>query len=83
MQKLTQAEYLPTHKLKLFDRHKRFHTYIKAGIEMIPAFIYSMARNEALATIVDINLPREKLFTSELAFAYGFDNASGIEADRF
>ena len=50
---------------------------------MIPAFIYSMDRNEALATIVDINLPGEKLLASEFIFAYGFDNASGIETNRF
>ena len=83
MQKLTQAEYLPSHKQKLFDGQRRARICKKAGIEMIPAFIYSMDCNEALVTMVDTNLPREKLFTSELAFAYGFDNASGIEADRF
>ena len=83
MQKLTQAEYLPSHKQKLFDGQRRARICKKAGIEMIPAFIYSLDRNEALATIVDINLPGEKLLASELVFAYGFDNASGIEADRF
>ena len=42
-----------------------------------------MDRNEALVTMVDTNLPWEKLLAGELAFAYGFDNASGIETDRF
>ena len=50
---------------------------------MIPAFIYSMGRNETLVTMVDTNLPCKKLLASEFIFAYGFDNASGIETDRF
>ena len=112
MKKLTQAEYLPTHKLKPFDGHpfyvkddgdmeqltesirsqgvltplvvrplgtgeyevisghRRLHACKKAGIEMIPAFIYSMDRNEAVVAMVDSNLHREKLLPSEKAFAY-------------
>ena len=112
MQKLTQAEYLPIHKLKPFDGHpfyvkddndmeeltesirsqgvltplvvrplsnneyevisghRRLHACKKAGIEMIPAFIYSMDRNEAVVAMVDSNLHREKLLPSEKAFAY-------------
>ena len=37
---------------------------------MIPAFIYSMDRNEAVVAMVDSNLHREKLLPSEKAFAY-------------
>ena len=37
---------------------------------MIPAFIYSMDRNEAVIAMVDSNLHREKLLPSEKAFAY-------------
>ena len=112
MKKLTQAEYLPTHKLKPFEGHpfyvkddddmmaltesiraqgvltplvvrplpnneyevisghRRLHACKKAGIEMIPAFIYSMDRNEAVIAMVDSNLHREKLLPSEKAFAY-------------
>ena len=112
MKKLTQAEYLPIHKLKPFDGHpfyvkddgdmeqltesirsqgvltplvvrplgtgeyevisghRRLHACKKAGIEMIPAFIYSMDRNEAVVAMVDSNLHREKLLPSEKAFAY-------------
>ena len=112
MKKLTQAEYLPTHKLKPFDGHpfyvkddedmeqltesirqhgvlnpimvrplgtdeyevisghRRLHACKKAGIEMIPAFIYSMDRSEAVVAMVDSNLHREKLLPSEKAFAY-------------
>ena len=112
MKKLTQAEYLPTHKLKPFDGHpfyvkddddmeqltesirqqgvlnpimvlpldtgeyevisghRRLHACKKAGIKMIPAFIYSMDRSEAVVAMVDSNLHREKLLPSEKAFAY-------------
>ena len=112
MKKLTQAEYLPTHKLKSFEGHpfyvkdddemeqltesirqqgvlnpimvrplntgeyevisghRRPHACKKAGIEMIPAFIYSMDRSEAVVAMVDSNLHREKLLPSEKAFAY-------------
>ena len=112
MKKLTQAEYLPTHKLKPFDGHpfyvkddddmeqltesirqqgvlnpimvrplntgeyevisghRRLHACKKAGIEMIPAFIYSMDRSEAVVAMVDSNLHRDKLLPSEKAFAY-------------
>ena len=112
MKKLTQAEYLPIHKLKPFDGHpfyvkddgdmeqltesirsqgvltplvvrplgtgeyevisghRRLHACKKAGIEMIPAFIYSMDRSEAVVAMVDSNLHREKLLPSEKAFAY-------------
>ena len=37
---------------------------------MIPAFIYSMDRSEAVVSMVDSNLHREKLLPSEKAFAY-------------
>ena len=112
MKKLTQAEYLPIHKLKPFDGHpfyvkddgdmeqltesirsqgvltplvvrplgtgeyevisghRRLHACKKAGIEMIPAFIYSTDRSEAVVAMVDSNLHREKLLPSEKAFAY-------------
>ena len=112
MKKLTQAEYLPTHKLKPFEGHpfyvkddndmeqltesirqqgvlnpimvrpldtdeyevisghRRLHACKKAGIEMIPAFVCSMDRNEAVVAMVDSNLHREKLLPSEKAFAY-------------
>ena len=112
MKKLTQAEYLPTHKLKpleghpfyvkddddmeqltksirqqgvlnpimvrpldtgeyeVISGHRRLHACKKAGIDMIPAFIYSMDRSEAVVAMVDSNLHREKLLPSEKAFAY-------------
>ena len=40
--KETSAEYLPIYKQKPIDGYQRFHTYIKAGNEMIPVFIYTL-----------------------------------------
>lgn len=81
--KETSAEYLPIYKQKPIDGYQRFHTYIKAGIEMNPAFIYSMDRNEAVASMEDSNLHREKLLLSEKAFTYWLDGALGIETALF
>ena len=55
---------------EVISGHRRLHACKKAGIEMIPAFIYSMDRNEAVVAMVDSNLHREKLLPSEKAFAY-------------
>ena len=55
---------------EVISGHRRLHACKKAGIEMIPAFIYSMDRNEAVIAMVDSNLHREKLLPSEKAFAY-------------
>ena len=55
---------------EVISGHRRLHACKKAGIEMIPAFIYSMERNEAVVAMVDSNLHREKLLPSEKAFAY-------------
>jgi len=55
---------------EVISGHRRLHACQKAGIEMIPAFIYSMDRSEAVVAMVDSNLHREKLLPSEKAFAY-------------
>ena len=55
---------------EVISGHRRLHACKKAGIEMIPAFICSMDRNEAVVAMVDSNLHREKLLPSEKAFAY-------------
>ena len=55
---------------EVISGHRRLHACKKAGIEMIPAFIYSMDRSEAVVAMVDSNLHREKLLPSEKAFAY-------------
>ena len=55
---------------EVISGHRRLQACKKAGIEMIPAFIYSMDRSEAVVAMVDSNLHREKLLPSEKAFAY-------------
>ena len=61
---------LPNDEYEVISGHRRLHACKKAGIEMIPAFIYSMDRSEAVVAMVDSNLHREKLLPSEKAFAY-------------
>ena len=61
---------LNTGEYEVISGHRRLHACKKAGIEMIPAFIYSMDRSEAVVAMVDSNLHREKLLPSEKAFAY-------------
>ena len=61
---------LNTGEYEVISGHRRLHACQKAGIEMIPAFIYSMDRNEAVVAMVDSNLHRKKLLPSEKAFAY-------------
>ena len=61
---------LDTGEYEVISGHRRLHACKKAGIEMIPAFIYSMDRSEAVVAKVDSNLHREKLLPSEKAFAY-------------
>ena len=55
---------------EVISGHRRLHACKKAGIDMVPAFIYSMDRSEAVVAMVDSNLHREKLLPSEKAFAY-------------
>ena len=61
---------LDTGEYEVISGHRRLHACKKAGIEMIPAFIYSMDRSEAVVAMVDSNLHRKKLLPSEKAFAY-------------
>ena len=61
---------LPNDEYEVISGHRRLHACKKAGIEKIPAFIYSMDRSEAVVAMVDSNLHREKLLPSEKAFAY-------------
>ena len=56
---------LPNDEYEVISGHRRLHACKKAGIEMIPAFIYSMDRSEAVVAMVDSNLHREKLLPSE------------------
>ena len=50
--------------------HRRLHACKKAGIEVVPALIYSLNRDEVTIAMVDSNLHRAKILPSEKAFAY-------------
>ena len=55
---------------EVISGHRRLHACRKAGIEMVPALIYSLDRDTATIAMVDSNLHREKILPSEKAFAY-------------
>ena len=55
---------------EVISGHRRLHACKKAGIEMVPALIYSLDRDAATIAMVDSNLHREKILPSEKAFAY-------------
>ena len=55
---------------EVISGHRRLRACQKAGIETVPALIYSMDRDAAIIALVDSNLHREHLLPSEKAFAY-------------
>lgn len=55
---------------EIISGHRRVHACKRAGIEMVPAFIQEMSRDEAVIRLVDSNLHRDHLLPSEKAFAY-------------
>ena len=55
---------------EVISGHRRLHACEKAGIEMVPALIYSLDRDAVTIAMVDSNLHREKILPSEKAFAY-------------
>ena len=55
---------------EVISGHRRLHACRKAGIETVPALIYSMDRDAAIIALVDSNLHREHLLPSEKAHAY-------------
>ena len=55
---------------EVISGHRRLHACQKAGIEAVPALIYSLDRDAATIAMVDSNLHREKILPSEKAFAY-------------
>lgn len=59
-----------TDEYEVISGHRRLRACQKAGIETIPALIYSMDRDAAIIALVDSNLHREHLLPSEKAFAY-------------
>lgn len=61
---------IDTEEYEVISGHRRLRTCQKAGIETVPALIYSMDRDAAVIALVDSNLHREHLLPSEKAFAY-------------
>ena len=59
-----------TDEYELISGHRRLRACQKAGIETVPALIYSMDRDAAIIALVDSNLHREHLLPSEKAHAY-------------
>ena len=55
---------------EVISGHRRLHACKKAGIETVPALIYTLDRDAATIAMVDSNLHREKILPSEKAFAY-------------
>ena len=61
---------LENNEYEVVSGHRRLHACQKAGIETVPALIYSLDRDAAAIALVDSNLHRERLLPSEKAFAY-------------
>ena len=59
-----------TDEYEVISGHRRLRACQKAGIETVPALIYSMDRDAAIIALVDSNLHREHLLPSEKAYAY-------------
>ena len=59
-----------TDEYEVISGHRRLRACQKAGIETVPALIYSMDRDAAAIALVDSNLHREHLLPSEKARAY-------------
>ena len=59
-----------TEEYEVISGHRRLRACQKAGIETVPALIYSLDRDAAIIALVDSNLHREHLLPSEKAFAY-------------
>lgn len=55
---------------EVISGHRRLRACQKAGIQTVPALIYSMSRDEAAIALVDSNLHRERILPSEKAYAY-------------
>lgn len=54
----------------IISGHRRVHAAKKAGLLSVPAFVYTVSRDEAAIMVVDSNLHRERILHSEKARAY-------------
>lgn len=61
---------LESGEYEVISGHRRLHACQKAGIQTVPALVYSLDRDAAAIALVDSNLHREKILPSEKAFAY-------------
>ena len=61
---------LENNEYEVISGHRRLHACQKAGIETVPALIYTLDRDTAAIALVDSNLHRDKILPSERAFAY-------------
>ena len=61
---------LENNEYEVISGHRRLHACQKAGIETVPALIYTLDRDAAAIALVDSNLHREKILPSEKAYAY-------------
>lgn len=59
-----------TEEYEVVSGHRRLHAAQKAGITEVPALIYALDRDAAVIAVVDSNLHREHILSSEKAFAY-------------
>lgn len=64
------ARPLENGEYEVISGHRRLHACQKAGIDTVPALIYTLDRDAAAIALVDSNLHREKILPSEKAFAY-------------
>ncbi len=59
-----------TDEYEVISGHRRLHAAQKAGISEVPALIYALDRDAAVIAVVDSDLHREHILSSEKAFAY-------------
>lgn len=57
-------------KYEIISGHRRVEACKELGIDTIPAIVKDLTNEEAIITMVDVNLQRENLLPSEKAFAY-------------
>lgn len=55
---------------EVISGHRRLHAAQRAGLSEVPTLVYEISREEAAVMLVDSNLHREHILSSEKAFAY-------------
>lgn len=55
---------------EVISGYRRLHAAQRAGLSEVPALVYEISREEAAIMLVDSNLHREHILSSEKAFAY-------------